>query len=100
MKASSAARPIVLAVLVAVVPLGGCRGVSGGTPPHRGSIDGEQNDGPVIDSGTARPDTAVVKPIVVINEVESSGGVPGDWVELYNAGGSPADLSSWVFKDS
>jgi Lamin Tail Domain len=39
-------------------------------------------------------------PIVVINEVESNGGVPGDWVELYNAGGSAADLSGFVFKDN
>jgi hypothetical protein len=38
--------------------------------------------------------------LVVINEVESNMGVPGDWVELYNAGGSAADLSGYVFKDN
>jgi Lamin Tail Domain len=39
-------------------------------------------------------------PRVVVNEVESSGGVPGDWVELYNAGDGSADLSGWKFKDN
>ncbi len=38
-------------------------------------------------------------PQVVINEVESSGGMPGDWAELYNAGTAMADLSGWIFKD-
>jgi hypothetical protein len=37
---------------------------------------------------------------VVVNEVESNGGVPGDWVELYNAGTAVADLSGWKFKDN
>jgi hypothetical protein len=38
--------------------------------------------------------------LVVINEVESSGGTPGDWVELFNAGPAPADVSGWVFRDN
>lgn len=38
--------------------------------------------------------------VVKVNEVESNAGVPGDWVELYNAGSTAADLSSWVFKDN
>ncbi|MEP6619723.1 MAG: lamin tail domain-containing protein [bacterium] len=42
----------------------------------------------------------VPPPTVVINEVESNGGVPGDWVELYNTGQSPVDLSGFVFKDN
>lgn len=37
---------------------------------------------------------------VVVNEVESNGGVPGDWVELYNAGTAVADISGWKFKDN
>ncbi|SHL26527.1 lamin tail domain-containing protein [Actinacidiphila paucisporea] len=37
---------------------------------------------------------------VRINEVESSGGTPGDWVELVNTGGSAVDLSGWVVKDN
>lgn len=37
---------------------------------------------------------------VVINEVESNGGVPGDWVELYNAGDATADIAGFQFKDN
>jgi hypothetical protein len=54
---------------------------------------------------SATPPRLVVKlrredPNVVINEVESNGGTPGDWVELYNAGRGTADLSGYRFKDS
>lgn len=35
-----------------------------------------------------------------INEVESNGGTPGDWVELYNPGPGPANLAGYVFKDN
>jgi hypothetical protein len=38
--------------------------------------------------------------VIRINEVESSGGTPGDWVELYNAGPGPANVSGIVFKDN
>lgn len=41
-----------------------------------------------------------VAPVVKINEVESNGGTPGDWTELYNAGTTPADISGWSFKDA
>jgi hypothetical protein len=37
---------------------------------------------------------------VRINEVESSGGVPGDWVELTNVAPAAIDLSGWVFRDN
>lgn len=37
---------------------------------------------------------------IVINEVESSGGSPADWVELYNTGETTVDLSLWVLHDS
>ncbi|MEY4511970.1 MAG: hypothetical protein RLZZ450_4092 [Pseudomonadota bacterium] len=37
---------------------------------------------------------------VVVNEVESSGGVPGDWIELFNAGTHPVDVSSWALRDN
>ena len=39
-------------------------------------------------------------PSVRINEVESSGGTPGDWAELFNFGSTSVDVSGWVFKDS
>nr|WP_264674207.1 lamin tail domain-containing protein [Nocardioides lijunqiniae] len=37
---------------------------------------------------------------VRVNEVESSGGTPGDWVELVNNGAAVADVSGWVLRDS
>jgi hypothetical protein len=54
-----------------------------------------------MDASTPEPDASMPPPaLIVINEVESSGGVPGDWVEIYNAGGQSADLSGYVFKDA
>lgn len=38
-------------------------------------------------------------PLVKINEVESSGGTPGDWIELYNAGTTTVNLGGFVLKD-
>lgn len=38
--------------------------------------------------------------IVKINEVESSGGTPGDWIELINIGNVSVDLSNYVLKDN
>lgn len=38
--------------------------------------------------------------VVVINEVESSGGTPGDWVELVNTASVPVDLSGLRVLDS
>ncbi|GAB3863564.1 lamin tail domain-containing protein [Dactylosporangium cerinum] len=35
-----------------------------------------------------------------INEVESNGGTPGDWVELVNTGTAAVDVSGWVVKDN
>ncbi|HUS26893.1 MAG TPA: lamin tail domain-containing protein [Kofleriaceae bacterium] len=37
---------------------------------------------------------------VHINEIESSGGTPGDWVELFNAGPISVDMSGWIFRDN
>jgi hypothetical protein len=39
-------------------------------------------------------------PPITINEVESSGGTPGDWVELFNSGAAAADVSGFVFRDN
>jgi hypothetical protein len=38
--------------------------------------------------------------LININEIESSGGSPGDWIELFNAGPAPADISGFVVKDN
>ena len=56
-------------------------------------------DGDCSDAGTLTV-TCTAPPAIVINEVESSGGDPGDWAELYNAGTSSVDLSGWIFKDN
>lgn len=37
---------------------------------------------------------------VRINEVESDGGLPGDWVELYNLAPTPVDISGLIFRDN
>ncbi|MEU5696780.1 lamin tail domain-containing protein [Actinosynnema sp. NPDC020468] len=43
--------------------------------------------------------TALAASTVRINEVESSGGTPGDWVELVNTGATAAAVGGWVVKD-
>ncbi|GAB3300875.1 hypothetical protein EK0264_00135 [Epidermidibacterium keratini] len=46
------------------------------------------------------PGSAYAAPTdVQINEIESSGGVPGDWVELYNSGTEPVSLAGWGIVD-
>lgn len=39
-------------------------------------------------------------PAVRINEVESSGGDPGDWVELANPSGAGVDIAGWEVRDN
>jgi hypothetical protein len=39
-------------------------------------------------------------PNVVINEVESDGGSPADWLELFNAGNAAADLGAFLVRDN
>jgi hypothetical protein len=43
---------------------------------------------------------AAVTADIRINEVESSGGTPGDWVELYNPGTTTVDLAGWGVLDN
>ena len=48
------------------------------------------------------PDPPPAEPPVTtihINEVESNGGTPGDWVELINTGTTAVDLSGWSVLD-
>lgn len=47
----------------------------------------------------APPAAAAPIATVVINEVESSGGTPGDWTELANTGSVTVDLAGYVFSD-
>lgn len=51
-------------------------------------------------AGTAAVAVAAPASPVVINEVESSGGTPGDWIELANPSGSAVDVSGFVLRDS
>ncbi len=37
---------------------------------------------------------------IVINEIATTGGTPGDWVELVNPGTAAVDLSGWILKDN
>ncbi|MER5988390.1 lamin tail domain-containing protein [Streptomyces sp. NPDC001787] len=46
------------------------------------------------------PVSAQEQSTVRINEVESSGGSPGDWIELVNTGTTAVDVSKWVVKDN
>jgi hypothetical protein len=46
--------------------------------------------------GTTTPAPGVLR----INEVESNGGTPGDWVELLNRGTTPADIGGYVVRDN
>ncbi|WP_370249055.1 lamin tail domain-containing protein [Nocardioides sp.] len=38
--------------------------------------------------------------LVRLNEVESDGGTPGDWIELVNTASTSQDISGWTVKDS
>jgi Lamin Tail Domain len=37
---------------------------------------------------------------IVINEIETNGGLPDDWVELYNTGAVAVDLTGYIFRDN
>ena len=45
------------------------------------------------------PAWAAAQSAVRINEVESSSGSPGDWVELVNTGTTAVDVSGWIVRD-
>jgi hypothetical protein len=58
-------------------------------------------------SGAFQTTTLVTKggandcgPLIRINEIESSGGTPGDWVELINTTAAPVDLGGHVVRDN
>ncbi|MFD2675242.1 lamin tail domain-containing protein [Gulosibacter bifidus] len=43
---------------------------------------------------------APVSGTVQINEAESNGGTPGDWIELHNTGAEAVDLSGYILRDN
>ena len=44
--------------------------------------------------------TVTAPPALRITEVESNGGTPGDWAELYNPTTAAVDIAGWSFKDT
>lgn len=69
----------------AATTYGRCPSVTGAFVTTAGSTKGAANDCRVL---------------VVVNEVESNGGTPGDWIELYNRGTTAVNLSGFVIKDN
>jgi uncharacterized protein (TIGR03437 family) len=53
-----------------------------------------------VTMATSRTDACPADTTIRINEVESNGGTPGDWVELFNPGPGPQALGGFVFKDN
>ena len=71
---------------------------------HAASTYGRCPDGTGAFTGTtstrgAANSCAPPAPPIKINEVESDGGTPGDWIELANPTGSAYDASGMVLKD-
>lgn len=54
----------------------------------------------VSTKGAANDCVAPVGADIRVNEVESNGGTPGDWIELFNPGAVAVDLSDWVVRDN
>ncbi|NOT09887.1 MAG: cell wall protein, partial [Gemmatimonadales bacterium] len=69
----------------AATTLGRCANGTGAFTTSTSSTKGAANDCSVA---------------VKVNEVESSGGTPGDWIELINNGGNTADLSGFIVRDN
>jgi hypothetical protein len=75
--------------------------VDSGVAPADSGVAPVDSGAVPVDSGTAPVDSGVPPAVTVrVNEVESSDGTPGDWVEFYNYGTSPVNLSGWTFRDS
>ena len=73
---------------------------AGGAGGSAGSAGAASGSGGAVSGAGGSAGTASGGGIIKINEVESSGGLPDDWVELYNAGSAPIDLSGYIFKDN
>lgn len=53
----------------------------------------------LVENAAPSPGAENVCQPVRLNEIESSGGTPGDWIELVNVTDAPVDVSGWVLKD-
>lgn len=73
---------------------------TGGSSPGSGGDSGSGGEpGSGGESGSGGAEGGSVEGVISINEVESNAGTPGDWVELFNSGTTPVDLSGYVFTD-
>ncbi len=78
----------------------GSNGTNGATGPTgaTGPIGGSPLDGGVADAGLDA--TTPLLTTVKINEVESNGGSPGDWIEIINNGTTTVDLAGFTVRDN
>ncbi len=70
---------------------------------HAATTYGRCPDGTGAFTTTAAPTKGATNncaPLVRINEVESDGGTPADWIELVNYGTEPAAIGGLVLKDA
>lgn len=51
------------------------------------------------DAGTGDAGDAGTSARIVINEIESNNGTPGDWIELYNPNDAAVDLTGFTLRD-
>ena len=83
-------------VTVVCSPGGGGAAGAGGAAGVAGAAGAAAGAG----GGLAGAGGGAPAPAIHINEIESNQGMPGDWVELYNAGTSPVDVGGWLFRDN
>lgn len=76
--------------------------MSAGAAAAAPSVASAVPTGPAVPTSPAAPADPDVqaRAELRITEVESSGGVPGDWIELFNGGDAAADLSGYAVKDA
>jgi len=81
-------------------------GGTGGSAGASTGVAGTGGTGGVASTGSAGGAAggagggSVVGPLLVINEIVADEVSGSDWVELYNAGDQPADLTGWTMTDS
>lgn len=89
-----------LVALTAVVALSGCFPDPQPLPPTETTTTTTSTTTSTTTTSTTTTTAPVPVFTVKINEVESSGGTPGDWIELINLGPDAADVSGWTVVDN
>ena len=86
-------------MLLLIVSLGGVTGVRAFTRKAITSVlSGEEESGKLALANTN--DDIVLSEIMINAVVEVIGGDWGEWVEIYNKGGTPVDLTGWQIEDN